>query len=233
MSFSPAHDAIRDQAETYLEDEYGRESTHYLAYHGLLHSQQVAANAALISSALPDGYMTIQASYNVELAGICHDLVQDPHDPEHNELRSAELAVSWMRQDGRLGRLSRDMVYYGILATKLVMENGRLHESPRFERATCRVVLTDAIIADADLASLGKPWEEFDASSQLLFQERYPEALPDGAESIAFDHEQVRFLDSHEFYLEQSRQLFPHQAENRQLVVERLAEAGEDVSTYR
>ena len=198
-----------------MEALYGPNGEHPLSQHNQQHSRDVAESAmALMAYAR-------QPQRLVGLLGIAGTL----HDIEHrlkghkNEQVSAKIAIREMQKVGGFNESEEQLVGDAILATRMrIDEAGRLVQSPQLRN------FTQEVLADADLAHLGKPADEFLAVGDRLFRERYPNSPIGGEDYAAFDEVQLKFICGRRFYTLQADLLYPrlYDGSNKQLIKSRI-----------
>ncbi|MEO6761622.1 MAG: hypothetical protein ABI220_04585 [Candidatus Saccharimonadales bacterium] len=217
ISENPEIVEVISLGDTMMQDRYGKQGERPLAYHCEIHSRDVAEDAMAMMAYAGRSQRLIGL---MGIAGTYHDIEHSLSNGD-NERASADVAVREMDKIGGFSLEEKGLVYYGILATiTKVDSNGKVSQSPRLH------VFTDEVVADADLAHLGKPTDIFLAAGDRLFKERYPGSPLNGPEYAAFDKFQLDFIRGHRFYTLQADLLFPtvNQRANICAIKQRIAD---------
>ncbi len=191
-----------DNCLTIINEKYGTHSQHYLPYHNEEHAHDVmdAAKAIGIESAVLPHELEL-----LEIAACFHDVEHGIGHGE-DERTSAEIAGSCMQQAGyTVADIKR--VKAMILATVVSFKDGTIYQSASED------VLTQ-IIADADLASFGRPFNTFwDRSLKLRAENGQIDELI-GEVKDTFISTQKQVLQKHQYYLQATEIVFPHKSTN-------------------
>ncbi|MFO0882022.1 MAG: hypothetical protein U0491_01050 [Candidatus Saccharimonadales bacterium] len=185
-----------------LDQKYGSNSKHFLPYHNAEHAHDVMDAAVLIGKEQKLDSHTIEL---LELAACFHDIEHGIGRGE-DEKASARIASERMTS---IGYSTEDAhrVTEMILATTVDFRDGAINQSATDD-------ITTQIIADADLASFGRPFATFWDRSLKLRQENGHTSELVGQEKQDFLRSQISVLEKHSFYTEAAAQIFSHTAEN-------------------
>lgn len=211
--FETATQAVVSDALKHIEAHYGEGSPQPKIYHNLEHTGQVMEAAARISeAALRAGRITSTEVSLIGIAAACHDTV---HSGTHgaDERDSALFARQAMGRHVIFTPGQIDLTTQIIMATQAKVEEGIL---------TQRVpegIYPAKILADADLAHFGKPYQEYQDRATLLYIEMREEGRTHGITEEAFTAMQPRLLSYHRFHTPEARKLYPHQMDNMRKVV--------------
>jgi len=203
-------DGIVGAALSKVEEKYGTGKGDGILpkkYHNRPHSEEVLDAARKIAERfLKEGKISEKDIPLVEIAASFHDIEQDLGAGQ-NEIESARLAEEAMREAGIFSEEDIVKVRDMILVTIVSFEGGVMRQSAVEEYLT-------RIIADADLSSLGKSFEQYWERALALLQEIQGTDIPSKEAETAFTERQVGLLTNHRFYTEEAEVLFPNQKEN-------------------
>ena len=202
------------------------------SYHNRCHGRDVAHAARQLATVLAEARRVPEETvYLAEYAGWCHDKAQGPG----HEQRSARYAAAAMRRRG-IPEQYITTVQTMIAATRVVRVDGH-----RLVQAADPADLHQAILADADLASLGEPHGLYRALLLCLEQEHLTgricvsdprHAAPDRSAVQQFLTRQVQLLRTHRYLLDISRRLWPHQQRHAEVLAQLLDLYTADRITY-
>lgn len=184
-----------------LEEKYGPHSGFHQPYHNATHAEevmdaaQIIAAEAAIQDHIPSTYVPL-----LVLAACYHDFVHDRTDGS-NESASAQEIATRMRELG-LPEQVIAVVGEAIMATRYRIDEGHIRQAVTADYSTL-------ILADADLASAGRPFEQFWARS-LKLKEEYG----DTSDEATFITSQLIYLQNHNFHTPEAESHFPHHAAN-------------------
>lgn len=193
-----------------VQHRYGADGEHPLAYHNDAHARDVSGAAQAIGERAGFGPHSLAI---LAIAGMGHDIVQ-LQEYGTNEARSAAETVAIMEEVG--GFKSRDsrLVRECIMGTVVRFSgDGRIKQAAgdsKFAR----------VVADADLANLGKPPAAYFPTLRSLFEEWHPGEAYESEAGHAFDAGTIKLLKTHRFYTPAATALFPHQSENLRILRE-------------
>jgi predicted metal-dependent HD superfamily phosphohydrolase len=195
---------ITSSALAKIEESYGPNSENPKTYHNIQHTVEVMHAVDLLAHrAVDNGRLGAEDYPSLMLSAACHDVVHDPG--VDSEGLSAEYAAEQMRQSGALGKKSVHRAKQLIGATRMKNENGLLVQSAD------KKDYAQQLLADADLANLGKPFEQYWSATTALYKERCPEKIPSIREVAVFGYD---FIKGHQFYTQEAYELFPHKDKN-------------------
>jgi predicted metal-dependent HD superfamily phosphohydrolase len=184
-----------------LEHSYGVNGIHPLAYHNLEHATDVmAAVRAMTALAIKAGKFTFEQAELLMLAACYHDLIHD--ESGDNEAASTKRLIDRMRETGEFTDYDYDFVTRAILATRFTLSSGKIVQAGGN-------TLEEQLMADADLASLGRRFHVFWDRAQKLRQEQGRQEPQED-----FLQSELAFLRGHKFFTAEARQAFPHSASN-------------------
>lgn len=208
-----------DAALAKVDQKYGPRGAAPKAYHNTAHTINVIEAAALIADeAIKAGKIKASDKELLLLAAAYHDIVQD-FEPGRNETASADEADKAMQSAGVFGPDERTRVRKIIMASEVTITEERVSQAVTLDYLT-------EIMADADLAHLGKPTGIYWPTVMSLFEEfnpwqaRRPTSmikLPEAAEFGA------SFLKKHRFHTPEAEALFPHKDENLSFLERNMA----------
>lgn len=194
-----------------VQRRYGADGEHPLAYHNDAHARDVSGVAQAIGERAGLGSRSLEI---LAIAGMGHDIVQ-LQGSGVNEEKSADQTVKVMKRVG--GFESRDfrLVRECIMGTVVKFSGDGRMKQAAWDSKLARVV------ADADLANLGKPPDVYFPTLRSLFEEWHPGEAYEGEAGRAFDAGTIKLLKTHRFYTPAATTLFPHQSENLRILRER------------
>lgn len=224
-------------AEDWLIQQFGTADAfvHGYGYHNHNHGADVSSAAELIASEL---YETRRVQLETVLlapyAGWRHDAEQG----KGHEERSAQIAAKSMRARGIPEQYIATVVKM-IEATKVLGIDGY-----RIVQAADPNDLEQALLADADLSSLGRSGlypmlllgiEQQHLNGLIKLPSPGDGTLvePNRETTLKFLQFQFGLFDSHQYLLAVSRKLFPHQEENRDELGKLIELYKSDRITYR
>jgi predicted metal-dependent HD superfamily phosphohydrolase len=196
-----------------IEELYGTEGQTPLAYHNQGHTAQVVEAARKITGrAVVARKISRDDETLVVLAAAYHDRVQREGSGV-NEYKSSQLLHEMVVRVLHWGDRQDLMATFeeAIMATRVEYIGGIMRQAVDDDSS-----YTAKILADADLSILGeKPEIHFPAVRGLL-RELHGEN-PSREETVKFLTNQMRLLETHEWFTEEAEQLFPHQRENAEI----------------
>ncbi|HEY9712080.1 MAG TPA: HD domain-containing protein [Chroococcales cyanobacterium] len=203
-------DVYIEAALAEIERKYGPHGETPLSYHHRGHTLAVVEAATTIAKAMlvsAEAPITPHDLQVIRIAAVSHDLVHDGSGDDEEQSLGILLSVM-QREDRFFDDRDRLNAEHMILATKTTLENDGLKQSASKDN-----VLTQ-IMADADLASLGRPPEQYWQSAYSLLLEHNEGMEPTEEQLRRFLELQIPILEKHKFYTEEAARLFPHQQEN-------------------
>lgn len=193
-----------------VERKYGKsqgDGLTPLKYHNLVHSQDVFwAGQQLADLAVKNGKISQDDVDLVEIAGASHDIEQSLGGGA-NELESARIIEEKMRKTQVFTEDDIGKVRKMILATTVYFKDGVMKQSATDDYLT-------QIVADADLAHLGRESEIYWDRAESLLKEMKKTDNPSPEDKLAFIKSQPNFLKNHKFYTQEAKTLFPHKQTN-------------------
>lgn len=204
----PAARAVIQGAYDLVEAKYGPSGKSPRGYHNLAHTTSVVEAAALLAdAAIANGKILPHDKRLIVIAAAYHDTEQDLGSGP-NEQESVQLAIADMRSTGEFSQTDEKAVSDMIMATQVHFDGeGRMSQS-------CTDDYRTQIVADADLASLGRPVEVYLQGVEGLFREFNPGVDIESPQGLRFLKGQVAFVSNHVFYTPEAAQLFPGEAHN-------------------
>lgn len=203
----PVADVLINRALTIVHDRYGDNSDNPRAYHNVDHTLDVLEATELLGdTAIACCKINPDDKRLLLIAAAYHDTEQSFGSGE-NEHASAKLAIAHMKETGAFSEEERQKVHRGIMATQANIKNGVITQS-------AGNYYFGQILADADLASVGRPTAHYMEVVANLFRELHPEEEIGGEAYADFMAEQVFFLNHHRFNTPEADKLFPHKQEN-------------------
>jgi predicted metal-dependent HD superfamily phosphohydrolase len=201
-----------------LKLRFGPKGMTPLAYHNENHTKNVLQAAAMLADKAIQNMRINQHDKELLLiAAAWHDTEQALGSGK-NEQASAAAAVEEMMKANIYSEKDKQKVAEIIMATQVRYDsNGAMTQSATENYLT-------QLMADADLASLGKPTIEYWENAKKLFSELNPDAKIDAETYNNFIASQVPFLEHHYFYTQEAKELFPHKQENIEYI-KNLAES--------
>ncbi len=198
---------LANQAFELINAKYGPEGQNPKGYHNVVHSHDVVgATTTLCDLAIANRKITPKDKALLIISGAFHDFEQDLGSGL-NEVSSALAAREAMRNTGVFTPLDEVTVEEVILATQIHYEDGVMLQ------AATKDNLLAQIVADADLAALGRETEIFWDRSVGLYAELCGDN-PTIENQITFLETTAKLLRNHDYYTDEARELFPHQAAN-------------------
>lgn len=193
---------ILKAAEKHVYELYALDDKNNLLYHSAKHAAGVVDRVNEIAAHYDLSEDQVIA---LNLAAWFHDIGHLYTTPTDHELKSAELAEQWMREQNMTEEMI-GMVKQLILATKITTKPGSLMER---------------IIKDADTFNLGT--KEFKKTDKLLKEEM---RLRNFTTLLAgWDQNKLEILQNHEFYTDYAKELLN---EVKQKNIERARNKNED-----
>lgn len=175
-------------------------------YHDVIHTMQVHEYAMLIARRLfQQDKIGKDDLPLISIAASFHDIVQGL-GAGLNESESAIEATNAMQESGMFSSTDIQKVTQMILATRVRYIDGIM------QQAAGNSIL-EHIIADADLAHLGLPFEEYAERARALIIELYG-PNPTSDQIREFQASSHQLLSSHNYYTLEAADLFPHQTLN-------------------
>jgi predicted metal-dependent HD superfamily phosphohydrolase len=183
------------------------------AYHNGRHSLDVEQAAVAIGiRAVANGKITHKSTTLLEIAPPFHDIEQGLGSGA-NEIESADIAVEQMEDTGAFEVWEIEAVNQMILSTITTFVDGVMKQSADAEGLDDEMVYLCRIMADADLATLGAPWETYWNRVEGLQLELLGED-PTAEARRTFLEGQLRLLQNHVFFTDEARELYPYQADH-------------------
>ncbi|OGE09674.1 hypothetical protein A2470_00885 [Candidatus Curtissbacteria bacterium RIFOXYC2_FULL_41_11] len=196
-------------------------------FHNRPHSESVRdATENIAQLVLDAGKITASDIPLIRIAASFHDIEQDL-GRGLNESESARITEAEMRKTGAFTEEDIQKVERMILATNVSFENGSLRQSATDEYPT-------QIIADADLAHLGKEPDIYWETARNLLKELKGTDAPSRENEIAFAQGNLTLLENYRFYTEEATRLFPYRQQNIEFTqehIESLVSEGQVVSS--
>ncbi len=207
INASPQVLQLLNQALNLVESKYGPNSPHPLAYHNAQHTLDIThAVNELADLALSRKLIEEQHKPLLLIAAAFHDAEHSPGNSQ-NEAMSAQLAVHAMRQAGGFSAADEKIVTNAIMGTVVYFKNDVMKQSAGNDYLV-------QLVADADLATLGRPTPQYWRRANCFFEERNPGASRQGPVWADFVTGQASFLGNHQFYTTEANELFPHKTAN-------------------
>lgn len=179
-----------------------------LTYHNSKHTQRVRDAALKIAGLAvnnPDHGITVNDLPLIELGAAYHDNVQNL-GPGKNEDASAEYVRKIMEESKIFTPEDVAKVCGMIAGTKVSIIDGMIHQAGGSGYETL-------ILADADLHTLGSPFEIYWSQALNLLEEILGRP-PSENEISNFAKTQVAILSNHQYFTPEAGKLFPYQADN-------------------
>ncbi len=177
-------------------------------YHNLNHTHFVMLEANnLLNEAIKNGNALESDRLYVGIAGAGHDERQDL-GRGLNEIESARLMRERMSWRGVFTEAELQKVESMILATTTYFDKENvMHQSALEDNFLAK------LLADADLANLGKKTEEYFAVSRKFMTELKGKE-PSIETQIAFWESNINLLTYHEYYTDEAKAMFSNQTAN-------------------
>jgi predicted metal-dependent HD superfamily phosphohydrolase len=194
-----------------IDRRYGPKGETPKSHHNLEHTSEVLEDATAIAKlALARGKISEADLTEIQLAAAYHDYDSDLPYGEA-EKSSALVVMDKMKREKVFNKDTIKRVGGLVVSTTVKWVGGKMKQlaGPDYP---------SKIMADADLANVGKPFEIFmDRSVKIMREQKEdPAYQPDNDFYVA----EIAFLENHKFYTEEAAELFPHKEEN----LERLRE---------
>lgn len=215
MNKERAASLLIEQGLAELDSRYGENGLRPKRYHSVYHTLEVMSDSvAMARLAAQRGEIDREDISLIRLAACYHDFEHDLPRGEA-EARSAQVVMERMQRLGAFGVSAIAKTGSLIVGTTVKFVEDKLVQAASSDYA-------EQILADADLAPLGKPFRTFwDRTVNLFSEELDPRPfVPDRD----FYIKEAKILKGHQFYTREAKELFPHQQENI-LKLEQLAEA--------
>ncbi len=200
-----------------IRRKYGRDGITPLPRHNEAHTWEVITDAGLLAdAAIREGKITPEDKELLIVGAACHDIVQE-HGPNLNEEASAHQAYSYMLQSGAFSE--KEM----IRVTNIVRATTIMDSNPVSQDVLEDDYLTK-LMADADLASLGKKTNVYwQATLSLFYEKQLAEEVrtssrPKAPNLIKAAQFGAAFIRAHKFYTPEAENLFPGHGANLQYV---------------
>jgi predicted metal-dependent HD superfamily phosphohydrolase len=211
---SPERDTIVSQliqdAYEIVDQKYGLDSPNPKDYHNAEHARDVVEAAWIIADiAAASGNIDESEKDLAVIAAAYHDVEQDLGSGD-NEAASADLAERKMVEAGIFTPVEIQKVRNAILKTETFLRNGR-----RIQLACEADDYLAQIVADADMANLGRESEFYWDRSVKYFHETHPGEELEGDVLLDFIDRQIILLEYHRFHTNEARNLFPHIYRNK------------------
>lgn len=143
----------------------------------------------------------------LQVAAAFHDVVHNGDDDPTNERKSADYAVKCMKGYPVFSKAHIKVVQKAILATKCIQKYPKITQSPGKDYMS-------QLVCDADLASFGKPFDEFYESAMYYFEELYGAGHESTDQYAKYIQAEIVLLGNHEFWTNEANTLFPNIATN-------------------
>lgn len=195
-----------DEGLAELKQKYGSNGTEAKSYHNEEHAKDVMAAARTIGDmAAAAGKIARDDVPLLELAACYHDMEHSLLGRQ-NEDASAAIIMQKMRQAGVFSDEEIGKVKRMIEATIVEFPGGTFTQSATDDYIT-------QIMADADMANLGKEFEVYWDRARKLWSEHHSNRIQmTPGELDDFINSQITFLQSHTYYTPETEALFPHKA---------------------
>lgn len=187
-----------------IEQKYGANSANPLLYHNVEHARDVMTAVRAIARRAGDKIGTGDRLL-LELAACYHDIAHEP-GRDDNEASSTTTLQQKMRAASVFTEGEIDRVGMLIDSTKVSFEGG-FSQNVNEDYAS-------RVVADADLASLGQPFEVFWDRSCKLWIEQHGRAEITREQRRQFAADQIKFLEKHNYHTPEADALFAHKAAN-------------------
>jgi len=187
---------------------YGSGSGNCLPYHNELHFYDVCSAAGQIADrVIVQGRKLGPAEKQlIQLGAACHDVVQGLGSGP-SEAASADFGCEAMAKQGCFSSIEIDTVRMLVLSTQVSMDNGIIRQYTEDNYLS-------QIVADADLASLGRETLDYWDRATALHREFCPDVELLGNNLANFAIGQLVVLNNHSFYTPEAAELFPYKSEN-------------------
>lgn len=205
---------MAEVARQKIERDYGPGSNTPKSGHDVRHFDSVITNGlSIVDLAIFRGRIEpiIKPLFIIGISQ--HDIDQSSGKGQ-NEVNSGLLTVTGMTETGIFLKNRIAQVHSGIMSTVIRNNGGKVAQSAKGDD------ILGQYMADADLASLGMPEEQYLAHAELL----YEEWAEDGVSRVEALTRSACILDGHKFYTPEARILFPNQAGNLALTMAMLKE---------
>lgn len=180
------------------------------AYHNLSHTTAVISDTALLCE---KSGLEVHETLLLKISAAFHDVIHNGDSDPDNEQNSASYARLKMSLYDCFSEKDTQAVVSAILATKCPKKYPKIIQSPSPGN------IMDQLVCDADLASFGKPFDQFISSANSYFFELNPKGMLDSeAYSKFLDAEKV-ILGNHRFWTKEARKEFPHTRENVKIII--------------
>lgn len=184
-------------------------------YHNRMHTEEVIADTLAIADlAIQNGTLLPRQKELLHVAAAFHDIEQ--MTPEYgNELASSDIMENMVAPTHLFTLDELLEIREAILGTETSFINGvRTQIYAQSDLAK--------ILADADLAHLGKETQTYREHSEKLFSEFFPNETVQERED--FLKESAVLLENHRYFMPEAERSFPHQEENLLFVRGELSE---------
>jgi predicted metal-dependent HD superfamily phosphohydrolase len=201
--------SLVDKALMELEKLYRVDSTDPKAYHNREHAMEVIDAAEQIANELiAHDLLSPDEGDLVVIAAAYHD-ISHQKGRQTNEEESAALAEEAMRATGLFSEEEIARVKSAILATKVSFPEGKFQQNISEDSD-----ILSKILADADLASLGRDYDSFWKSSLNLWRENEGRSTVTYEEITYYMPGEIKFLKDHRFHTQEAETLFPNKPAN-------------------
>lgn len=214
MATKESHASLIAEGLAEVERRYGMTGISPKLYHGLEHTLEVREAGLQIGRlAVERGKILLEDLPLIDLATCWHDAFRDA-PPGEAERISARMLVDRMKRTGEFSLDAMSKVGSMIVGTTVKLVGNTVIQLTGDDYPS-------KILADADLSALGKPFDVFEPAMLRFYRELHenPSAVPDES----FLRGEIELLESHEFFTEEARELFPHQTQNAQCIRGQLA----------
>jgi hypothetical protein len=210
----PAAAELTTLALTEIEQRYGPQGETPKAYHNAEHTEEVIdASQKIGEVACQSGRIDSNDIPVLMVAAAYHD-IEHTGANGRDERVSADRAQDAMRQQGEFDTKQIAMVRTTILATRSRLISNRI-----VQEVTDTYYMPN-ILADADLAYLGKPFDSYMSRALLFLEEKHAEGKSPWATREDFMLTQAPLLGNHRFHTREAAGLFPNLKSNMRRVVE-------------
>lgn len=195
-----------------IERKYGtghNDGEFPLAYHNRKHTEDVIADITKLADlAIAQHHITLRQADLLHVAAAFHDIEQRSKE-YGNELASADIMEHMSKNTFILSADELLEVREIILGTEVV----RIHGSPQQIYAQTYLA---RLLADADLAALGKTQDSYIETSEALYREMFPVNNP--SHRLSFLSQSLDLFKNHRYFTVEGEFLFPNQDKNLQYI---------------
>ena len=175
------------------------------AYHNSTHTEQVVVD----SSSLAHTYgLNPHDHALLRIAAAFHDIIHNGDSNPANESDSADYVAQCMIRYPCFSPEDIQIVRRAVLTTTCSQKYPKIIQTPLQNEPV------SLLVCDADLASFGKPFEDFYPSAMRFFTELHPLDDETSEQYRKFIQTEITLLTNNEYWSKEARKLFPHIAEN-------------------